>query len=63
MMNKVMNLIERLRFCLEATIFKKTDEQTLDILRKLQTDNTIVSIGKNPCPQLRHNSTDLFKCD
>lgn len=47
-MNKGMNLPERLKFCLEATIFKKTDEETLDILRKLQTDNTIVSIGKIP---------------
>ena len=47
-MNKGMNLIERLRFCFEATIFGKTDEETLDILRKLQTDNTIVSIGKIP---------------
>lgn len=43
-----MNLPERLRFCFEATIFGKTDEETLDILRKLQTDNTIVSIGKIP---------------
>lgn len=34
-MNKGMNLPERLKFCLEATIFKKTDEETLDILRKL----------------------------
>lgn len=48
MMNKGMNLIERLRFCFEATIFGKTDEETIDILRKLQTDNTIVSIGKIP---------------
>lgn len=47
-MNKGMNLPERLKFCLETTIFKKTDEETLDILRKLQTDNTIVSIGKIP---------------
>lgn len=47
-MNKGMNLPERLRFCFEATIFGKTDEETLDILRKLQTDNTIVSIGKIP---------------
>lgn len=47
-MNKGVNLPERLKFCLEATIFKKTDEETLDILRKLQTDNTIVSIGKIP---------------
>ena len=47
-MNKGMNLPERLKFCLEATIFKKTDEETLDILRKLQTNNTIVSIGKIP---------------
>ncbi|WP_248625294.1 hypothetical protein [Enterococcus cecorum] len=47
-MNKEMNLPERLKFCLEATIFEKTDEETLDILRKLQTDNTIVSIGKIP---------------
>ena len=30
-MNKGMNLIERLRFCFEATIFGKTDEETLDI--------------------------------
>lgn len=48
MMNKGMNLIERLRFCFEATIFGKTDEETLDILRKLQTDDTIVSFGKIP---------------
>ena len=47
-MNKGMNLPERLKFCLEATIFKKTDDETIDILRKLQTDNTIVSIGKIP---------------
>lgn len=47
-MNKGMNLIERLRFCFEATIFGKTDEETLDILRKLQTDDTIVSFGKIP---------------
>lgn len=47
-MNKGMNLPERLRFCFEATIFGKTNEETLDILRKLQTDNTIVSIGKIP---------------
>ena len=47
-MNKGMNLPERLRFCFEATIFGKTDEETLDILRKLQTDDTIVSFGKIP---------------
>ena len=43
-----MNLPESLKFCLEATIFKKTDEETLDILRNLQTDNTLVSIGNIP---------------
>lgn len=48
MMNKGMNLIERLRFCFEATIFGKTDEETIDILWKLQTDDTIVSFGKIP---------------
>lgn len=47
-MNKGMNLPERLRFCFEATIFGKTDEETLYILRKLQTDDTIVSFGKIP---------------
>lgn len=47
-MNKGMNLPERLRFCCSAVIFRKTDEETLEILRKLQTDNTIVSIGKIP---------------
>lgn len=45
-MNKGMNLPERLRFCFEATIFEKTDEETIDILQKLQTDDTIVSFGK-----------------
>ena len=46
-MNKGMNLPERLKFCLEATIFKKTDEETLDILRNFKQTTPSFQLEKS----------------
>lgn len=45
-MNKGMNLIERVTFCRDSAILGNTDKETIETLRALQSDQSILSFGK-----------------